>query len=52
METHVNFEIRKEAIFVVGNVLTCISPEYIHELLAHHDGLLKSYLSGLKMTQY
>ena len=49
LEQSNSFEIKKEAIIVVGNVLTTISPQLLEPLLDHYQSLLTSYMQGCTM---
>ena len=44
-----NFHLRKEAIFVVGNVLTCLPGENLYEFIVQNDDMLTHYFSGMSM---
>ena len=43
------FDITKESIMAVGNVLTIIATDHLDDLLNQYDSLLKSYMRGSTM---
>lgn len=45
----VDFEIKKEAMMVVGNVLTCMPMQHVREVLDKYDQMLHHYFQGLTM---
>ena len=49
MEHSTLFDIKKESMMAVGNLLTTIASEHIEPILDRYDTLLKSYLRGTTM---
>ena len=43
-----NFAVRKEAMIVVGNILTCLPTQHLFSALEMDDNILVNYLQGLK----
>lgn len=43
---------RKEILFVIGNVLTEVPNEYLRPILERHGDLLKHYMKGLSMVSH
>ena len=39
-----NFAVRKEAMIVVGHILTCLQSEHLYSVLEMDDSLLTNYL--------